>query len=145
MHFIIAKFLAEVGILFVETDPETGKTQPVILSLFREMRCYLWNVSWFLAKKPKRNYYYTANILLVKKHNFSLCNISRALPVPFGHLITTARMFCLGLIWYYWILFLVLRKYLQYLLLSVKIILNSRVRNRRSNLNNRSPCKMWIK
>ena len=29
MHFIIGKFLAEVGILFVETDPETGKTQPV--------------------------------------------------------------------------------------------------------------------
>ena len=58
MHFIIAKFLAEVGIFFVETDPETGKTQPVILSLFREIRCYLWNVSWFLAKKPKRSYYY---------------------------------------------------------------------------------------
>lgn len=27
MHFIIAKFLAEVGILFVETDPETEKTR----------------------------------------------------------------------------------------------------------------------
>ena len=45
------------------------------------------------SEEAKKELLLHCKYIACKKHNFSLCNISRALPVPFGHLISTARMF----------------------------------------------------
>ena len=69
MHFIIAKFLAEVGIIFVETDPETENTQPVILSLFWEMRCYLilMKRELIFSEEAKKELIITIQVHLIKR------------------------------------------------------------------------------